>query len=121
VKLLVDVNLTPRWVAYLRGHGVDSVHWSSIGPLNAPDAQIMAHARREGFVVFTHDLDFGYLLAHTRGTGPSVLQIRASDLLPDALGAVLLDVLAQFSDQLDHGAIVTVDQHSARVRVLPIR
>lgn len=34
----------------------------------------MAYARANGLVVFTHDLDFGVLLALTRGAGPSVLQ-----------------------------------------------
>jgi len=121
VRLLVDVNLTPSWVPFLRRHGVDAVHWSTVGPLNASDVQIMAYARAEDLVVLTHDLDFGHLLAHTRGNGPSVVQVRAGDLLPDALGPVLLDVLAQFSDELLRGAIVSVDQHAARARILPIR
>ena len=77
MKLLVDVNLSPRWIDYLAAHGIEAVHWSSVGPLDASDAKIMDHARSEGLVVFTHDLDFGHLLAHTRATGPSVLQVRA--------------------------------------------
>jgi hypothetical protein len=50
-----------------------------------------------------------------------VVQVRASNLLPGALGPGLLEALTRFADELERGAIVTVDQHSARVRVLPIR
>ena len=121
VKILIDVNLSPKWVDYLQQAGVDAVHWSAVGPLNAPDSEIMAHARKERLVVFTHDLDFGHLLAHTRGTGPSVVQVRAVNLLPDALGPLVLETLRRFAAELDHGALVTVDQAKARVRILPIR
>jgi len=31
MHVLIDMNLTPRWVEYLNGVGHDAVHWSSIG------------------------------------------------------------------------------------------
>jgi predicted nuclease of predicted toxin-antitoxin system len=121
VRLLIDVNLSPTWVGYLQDSGLEAVHWSTVGPLDAPDTRIMAHARDEQSVVFTHDLDFGHLLAHTRGTGPSVVQVRAVDLLPDSLGPLVLEVLRRFAAELEQGALVTVDETKARVRILPIR
>jgi predicted nuclease of predicted toxin-antitoxin system len=121
VKLLIDVNLSPNWVAYLRDHQFEAIHWSTVGALDAPDANIMAHARQGGLVVFTHDLDFGHLLAHTRGTGPSVVQVRAVNLLPDSLGRLVLEALRRFGAELEQGALVTVDETKARVRILPIR
>jgi predicted nuclease of predicted toxin-antitoxin system len=45
----------------------------------------MAWARENGHVVLTHDLDFGTLLALTRANGPSVVQVRAQDVLPQHL------------------------------------
>ena len=121
MKLLVDLNLSPPWVEYLRNNGVEAVHWSTVGPFDAPDTDIMAHAREHQLVVFTHDLDFAHVLAHTRGTGPSVVQVRAVNLLPDALGPLLLEALRRFTAELEHGALVTVDETKARVRILPIR
>lgn len=32
-------------------------------------------------VAFTHDLDFSALLAATQATGPSIIQVRAEDVL----------------------------------------
>jgi len=46
----------------------------------------MAYARTHDFVVLTHDLDFGAILAATHGDKPSVVQIRAEDVSPDVIG-----------------------------------
>lgn len=56
----------------------------------------------------------------TRQTGPSVLQVRTHDVLPEAIGALVLSVLTEHADVLEQGALVSVDEASARVRILPI-
>lgn len=62
MKLVVDMNLSPEWVAVLERHGWEAVHWSSVGNPRATDSQIMTWANTTGHVVFTHDLGFGALL-----------------------------------------------------------
>ncbi|MDR1286007.1 MAG: DUF5615 family PIN-like protein [Treponema sp.] len=69
------------------GNGIEAVHWSCIGPPDAPDTGIMAYAQAHGFVVLTNDLDFGFILAISRGKKPSVIQIRTGALGPDRIGA----------------------------------
>jgi len=39
-----------------------------------------AYTRTNGYVVFTHDLDFSAILAATHDDKPSVVQIRAEDV-----------------------------------------
>lgn len=63
MKVLVDMNLSPLWIPLLQQHGFEAVHWSSVGAASASNAEIMDHAGARGFVIFTHDLDFGMLLA----------------------------------------------------------
>jgi predicted nuclease of predicted toxin-antitoxin system len=70
--------------------------------------------------VFTHDLDFGALLALTRAQGPSVIQVRAQNVLPDAIGDLVAHVLIDQAAALESGALVTVEPNAARVRLLPI-
>jgi len=77
VKILIDVNLSPRWVEILSNHGFEAVHWTSIGDPRAPDAVLLCWAKVNDAVVFTHDLDFGAILAATGGSAPSVIQLRA--------------------------------------------
>ena len=121
MTVLVDMNLSPRWVAFFATHGVNAVHWSTVGAVTAPDAVVLQHARDHGMVLFTHDLDFGVLLAMTRATGPSVIQVRTQDALPENIGELVLRLLNDFSDALAAGAIVSADEITSRIRVLPIR
>ena len=81
----------------------------------------MEWARHAGCVVFTHDLDFSALLAATEATGPSVIQARTQDVLPNAIGPDVVRALRTYSAELEQGAIITVDKVRSRVRVLPIR
>lgn len=83
----------------------------------------MAWALANQFVVLTHDLDFGTLLALTHNTGPSVIQIRAQDVLPESLSSVIIAVIRQCEAALHTGALVTVEDGGPaglRVRLLPI-
>lgn len=70
----------------------------------------MAWARENGHVVFTHDLDFGTLLALTRESGPSVVQVRTHDVLPEHIGPIVITTIRKHESQLQDGAIVTVDE-----------
>ena len=119
-KLLVDMNLSPMWVQYFRDHGFESLHWADIGKPSAPDAEILDYARRNGMVVFTHDLDFGALLARQKTQRPSVIQIRAQDVLPAGIGEVVVRAIIASLFHLDAGALVTVDPNRNRIRLLPI-
>jgi predicted nuclease of predicted toxin-antitoxin system len=120
VKILIDMNLSPDWVDALTRHGWAAVHWSTVGDPRAADSAIMDWARANGYVVFTHDLDFGTMLALTHAAGPSVLQVRTQDVLPGSAGNVVVAALRQHEADLVAGALVVVDESKSRVRVLPL-
>jgi len=120
VKLVIDMNLSVEWVVELSGSGWPAVHWSSVGDPRADDAAIMAWARANDHVVFTHDLDFGTALALTHATGPSVLQVRSQRVLPENMGPVVIAALRQTAAVLAEGALVVVEATKTRVRVLPL-
>jgi predicted nuclease of predicted toxin-antitoxin system len=120
MRLLIDMNLSPRWVELLIKAGFDAVHWSAIGPGNAPDVQIINFAREQGYVVLTHDLDFGAILAATQGRKPSVVQIRSEDVGVEAIGQRVIDALHEIATELERGALATIDPSRTRVRVLPL-
>ena len=121
MKLLIDMNLSPRWVDLVQSAGFDAVHWSKVGPENAPDVEVMAFARINDQVVLTHDLDFGSILAVTNGKKPSVVQIRSQDVTPEIIGVPVVAALRQLESELLDGALVTVDPKRTRLRVLPLR
>jgi len=120
MKILIDMNLSPFWVPVLRQAGHQAVHWSKVGAPDAPDRLILDWAKTNGYVVFTHDLDFGAILAASQGLAPSVVQIRIQDVTPEICSGVLLDAITRFQGYLEKGSLVTVDENRARVRVLPL-
>lgn len=121
MRIVVDMNLTPQWVAIFAQHGWDAIHWSQIGAPNAPDHLIMQWARDNGHLVFTHDLDFGTMLAATQASGPSVIQVRTQDVTPQHLEPIIVAALRQYEETLAAGALIVVDEAKLRVRILPLR
>jgi len=120
VRILIDMNLSPDWVAELSEHGWASVHWSAIGDPRATDREIMDWARVNDHVVFTHDLDFGTMLALTHPSGPSVIQVRGHNVLADHMAPIVVAALRQHETDLDGLGLVVVNESQSRVRVLPI-
>src|SRR5262245_19677971 len=109
LSILVDMNLSVEWVPLLLGEGWRSVHWLQVGDPRAEDAVLMDWARSNGYVVFTHDLDFGTALALTHADGPSVIQVRGQNVLPEPLGGVVVAAIHQYEAELEQGALVIVD------------
>jgi predicted nuclease of predicted toxin-antitoxin system len=115
------MNLSPAWVGFLKIHGIEAVHWSEVGDGSDPDTRLLRTAAERGWVVFTHDLDFGALLAGSGADRPSVIQIRGQDVLPDAIGESVVNAIRSSQSYLEMGALVTVDLARHRTRILPIR
>ena len=120
MKLLLDMNISPRWVDFLKTNGVEAIHWLECSAPNAPDSEIMSYARENGFIVFTHDLDFSTLLAHSKDSKPSVIQLRANDISPEASGNAIIATLRQMRAELEAGTLLTIDPKRLRVRLLPL-
>lgn len=121
MKILIDMNLSPLWVEAFEEHSHEAAHWSRVGDPRATDPDILEWARREGYVVFTHDLDFTRLLALTQAEGPSVIQLRSQLVLPGEIGHLVFAALRQHGELLARGALVVIDAATSRARILPIK
>jgi predicted nuclease of predicted toxin-antitoxin system len=120
MRILIDMNLSPRWVDVLADAGIECIHWSSVGETTASDSFIMAFAKGAGYVVLTHDLDFGSILAATHGDKPSVIQIRSGTLSTAAIGPFVVKTLIQMEGEIESGALLTIEPPRARIRLLPL-
>jgi predicted nuclease of predicted toxin-antitoxin system len=121
MKVVIDMNLSPAWVSLVERAGHTAKHWSSVGSPNAADREILGWARRNDYVVFTHDLDFGAILAATCANAPSVVQIRTQDPTPSLCAELLFDILRRYAQELSAGALISVDEDRARVHLLPLK
>ncbi len=121
MRLLIDMNLTPRWVQRLTEAGHECCHWSEVGPGATPDNEICDYARKHGFVLVTNDLDFPQILAFTAEAKPSVILLRGEPLVPELRAATLVSAIADCR-RTGKGAILTLDwTDKVRARLLPLR
>lgn len=120
MRLLLDMNLPPHWVASLASAGFDVHHWADVGDPRAPDREIMDWARQHGRTVLTLDLDFGTILALTKQSGPSVIQIRCRDPLSEHLLSIIITAIEQHRAELESGALLTMNDTTQRCRILPL-
>ena len=120
MNILIDMNLSPSWVGVFKQHGWQARHWSTVGNPDAPDLDILRWARDNGYIVFTHDLDFGAILTASRAQGPSVIQVRTQDVSPGYLEETLIKALSKYESVLKEGALIIVDEINTRVRILPL-
>jgi predicted nuclease of predicted toxin-antitoxin system len=121
VKLVVDMNLSPSWVERLGRLGFEVVHWATVGAATAPDVEILTWADEHHFVVITNDLDFSAILAAGAVDGPSVVQIRSQDLLSDVVVSIVAKALDAHREDIERGALLSIDEAGTRIRVLPLR
>jgi predicted nuclease of predicted toxin-antitoxin system len=114
------MNLAPSWIDVFGHEGWKAFHWSAIGKATAADIEILDWAAENDCVIFTHDLDFGALLASRPRRKPSVIQLRNQETSPAVMGATVVSALKQLHSELEQGALVTIDPSRARARVLPL-
>ena len=120
MKILLDMNISPLWADFLTGNAIESLHWSSVGPPDAPDKEIFTYAKAHDFSVLTNDLDFGFILAVTREKKPSVIQMRTGALGHDRIGGIVVNAIKLLAADIEKGALVTIDQRKTRVTLLPL-
>jgi predicted nuclease of predicted toxin-antitoxin system len=70
--------------------------------------------------LLTHDLDFAELIAAGGETLPSVVVLRLRNMQPERVNRHLQGIMGQQQEPLERGAIVSVVEGQARVRLLPI-
>ena len=114
------MNIPLKYLGLMTKKGIEVLRWSDVGVPNATDAEIMEYARIHNFIVMTCDLDFSTILSVTHELKPSVVQIRGSVLHAEKAVDTIVAALYQSTDELEKGAILSIDSRNARLRLLPL-
>ena len=72
-------------------------------------------------MILTHYLDFSRLVALSQARFPSVVNFRLKDMRPTRVNFYLNEVLSHFTEALEVGALISVNEEGIRVRQLPVR
>lgn len=120
IRLVIDMNLPPEWAAAFQSEGISADHWSAVGDIRADDATIMDWARTHQAVVLTSDLDFTTILALTHSIGPSVIVLRARNLLSGSLRTLVRNAIDGHRAELEAGALIVLEAWRSAIRILPL-
>ncbi len=120
MKLLLDQGLPRSAARLLRDQGIDAIHVGEIGMAAAEDSDILTRGSSEGRIIVTLDADFHALLALSGASLPSVIRLRIEGLKGDRLAGLLKQVVEKWDEELELGAMLTIEPARLRIRRLPI-
>ena len=120
MRFLLDMNLPPSLCGTLTTMDHAAVHVAAIGLAAATDEAIVVAARERTETIITNDLDFTRILAVDGLSRPSLVLLRLGNASTGHLGAALKQHLPSICQALDRGAIVVIEDHSLRIRYLPV-
>jgi predicted nuclease of predicted toxin-antitoxin system len=121
MRFLCDMGVSRRVSEWLVGQGHASSHLGDEGLARLPNGEIFAKAIAEHRVILTFDLDFGEIAAMAGGRITSVVVFRLQNTRAAHVIERLSTALFEDSEQLEKGAIVTVEETRLRIRELPVR
>lgn len=121
MKFLLDMGISLHLIPDLQSDGHEAVHIVDLSTGTLPDAEVIATARAEGYVLLVHDLDFPLLMAASGSRSPSVIVFRLRNMRPENVLIYLRKALVAAREALEAGAIVSVTEGAIRVRLLPVR
>lgn len=120
MKLLANLHIAPRTVAFLCEQGHDVLRIDAVLPCDSPDEEIVREAMRLERIILTQDLDYSDIIALSGETRPSLVTLRLSSSRIENVNTVLARALPGVEADLLRGAIVTIQDRAIRVRLLPI-
>jgi predicted nuclease of predicted toxin-antitoxin system len=120
MKLLLDQGLPRSSASILRYANIDTIHVGEIGMAMAEDKEILEYGRQQQRIVVTLDADFHALMALSAANFPSVVRIRIEGLRGEGLAALIQRILVEWGEELELGAVLSVDERRMRMRRLPL-
>ena len=115
MKFLIDSCISSFAVKALRGAGFDVV-WIPEAGTDPGDEVIIQRSADEDLVLITADKDFGELVFVFNKPHSTI--IRLVDIPARDQGKMLLRLIETHQDSIDKKALITVDRHRVRIRLM---
>jgi len=121
MRFLADMGVAQRIVQWLCSEGHNAVHLRDERLHRLPNGEIFEKAVAERRIILTFDLDFGEIVALSRGQQVSVILFRLHNTRTPHVIERLKKVLQESSSVLEDGAVIVVEESRHRTRRLPMR
>jgi predicted nuclease of predicted toxin-antitoxin system len=119
MRFLADMGVSTGLVEWLRNNGHDAKHLREEGLQRMPNGEIFSRAIGEDRIIITFDLDFGEIVALSKGKKVSVILFRLHNTRTSHLIRRLSLALKDTAETLEEGAVVVIEESRHRVRFLP--
>jgi predicted nuclease of predicted toxin-antitoxin system len=120
MRFLADMGISQGVVTWLQAQGHDAIHLRDQGLHRLENGEIFTKAFRESRIILTWDLDFTEILALSgRHTVSAVIFRLVNTRTPHVIER-LARVLQESAQDLEDGAIISVEEGRHRVRLLPL-
>ncbi len=117
IKFLLDENLSPLTVVYLRQLGFDAIRITDHPGYSRDDEKIAVLARKERRVLVTLDLDFGEIYKFSAVGSYGVWVLRLTDLTVESVNQRLKEFIrSRVFSSLDPSSLVILEDVRERVR-----
>ncbi len=119
MRFLADMCIDVRVVRWLNSHGHDATHLRDQDLQRLPNGDIFEKAIEESRVILTFDLDFGEIVALSKGRKTGVILFRLRNTRTDHVLQRLPNVISDCTDALAKGVVVIVEETRHRIREFP--
>ena len=119
MRFVADMCMDVRVASWLNSQGHDATHLRDEGLQRLPNGGVFEKAIAESRVVVTFDLDFGEIVALSKGRKTGVILFRLRNTRTPFVIQRLSEVISECADALMRGAIVIVEEARHRVREFP--
>ena len=119
MRFIADMCMDVRVASWLNSQGHDATHLRDEGLQRLPNGGVFEKAVAESRIVVTFDLDYGEIVALSKGRKTGVILFRLRNSRTAFVIQRLSDVISECEDALSRGAIVIVEEARHRVREFP--
>ncbi len=120
MRFLADMGISQVVVAWLQAQGHEPTHLRDEGLHRLENGEIVTKAFREPRVILTWDLDFTEILALSGRHQVSAVIFRLVNTRSAHVIERFARVLQESAQDLEDGAIISVEEARHRVRLLPL-
>lgn len=120
MRFLADMGISQGVVTWLQAQGHDAIHLRDEGLHTLENGEIVTKAFRESRIILTWDLDFTEILALSGRHQVSAVIFRLVNTRSAHVIERFARVLQESAQDLEDGAIISVEEARHRVRLLPL-
>ena len=120
MRFLADMGISQEVVTWLRKQGHEATHLRDEGLQRLENGAIFIKAIHETRIILTWDLDFTEIVALSGRTQVSAVVFRLMNTRSVHVIERLKQVLLESAQDLEEGAIISVEEGRHRVRLLPL-